>query len=340
MLDAEKVKKYAKQLGADLVGISSMDRFDGAPMQQDPRYIFPGAKSCIVLAFRLPRGYFRGIEEGTYFAAYTAMGYGGMNQIYMPIVMRELCCYIEDHGYEAAPVPNIYPCPNIPFETQEPDPERSVPVAKDLPNPDVLVDFRVAAFAAGLGEFGYSKVFLTPEFGPMQRFVAILTDAPLEADPIFEGKICDKCKQCVGACSGKAISGTETESITIAGKKVEYAKLDWLKCSVAYRGGTKEYNPFLTSDAKLEECQGTYCGRPKLDEWCGYPKLYGHNPAIEGARGCIRQCYIHLEETGVLTKKFVNNFRQHKPWRINREELELNGAVVKSKHALIDGGGE
>jgi len=29
--------------------------------------IFPDAKTCIVLAFRIPRGYFRGIEEGTYF---------------------------------------------------------------------------------------------------------------------------------------------------------------------------------------------------------------------------------------------------------------------------------
>ncbi|MDF2613108.1 MAG: hypothetical protein K0S71_894 [Clostridia bacterium] len=338
MLSAEKVKNYAKQLGADLVGISPMSRFEGAPMEQDPRYIFPEAKSCIVLAFRIPRGYMRGIEEGTYFAAYTAMGYGGINQIYSPIVMRELCCYIEDHGYECAPVPNIYPCPNIPFETQEHDPGRSLPVREGVPNPDVLVDFRVAAYAAGLGEFGYSKVFLTPEFGPLQRFVVLLTDAELEADPIFEGAICDKCKLCARTCSGKAISMTETESITIAGHKCEYAKLDWLKCSIYYRGGSEEYNPFLTSDAKLEECQSTYCGRPQLDEWCGYPKLYGHNPAVEGARGCMRECYIHLEQTGRLTRKFENKFRTRKPWSIDRSQHA--GQEIKSKHRLIEGGGE
>lgn len=59
----EKIRKYAKQIGADLCGFASMDRFEGAPKQMDPRYIFPEAKTCIVLAFRIPRGYFRGVEE-------------------------------------------------------------------------------------------------------------------------------------------------------------------------------------------------------------------------------------------------------------------------------------
>ena len=64
-LTAQMVKDAAKRFGADLCGITSMDRFEGAPKEQDPRYIFPEAKSMLVLAFRLPRGYFRGIEEGT-----------------------------------------------------------------------------------------------------------------------------------------------------------------------------------------------------------------------------------------------------------------------------------
>ena len=60
MVTSEGVKRLAKQLGADLCGIASMDRFEGAPKEQDPRYIQPTAKSCIVLAFRIPRGYLRG----------------------------------------------------------------------------------------------------------------------------------------------------------------------------------------------------------------------------------------------------------------------------------------
>ena len=74
----EEVKQLAKSLGADLVGITSMDRFDGAPKQMDPRYIMPEAKSMIVMGFRVHRGSLRGIEEGTFFSNYSAMGYGGL----------------------------------------------------------------------------------------------------------------------------------------------------------------------------------------------------------------------------------------------------------------------
>jgi len=42
-----------------------MDRFDGAPPEYDPRYIFPEAKSVIGLGFRIHHGLLRGIEEGT-----------------------------------------------------------------------------------------------------------------------------------------------------------------------------------------------------------------------------------------------------------------------------------
>ena len=74
MLAAKQVKEYAKRCGADIVGIGSMDRFEGAPMQMDPRYIFPDATAMIVMGFRIPRGCLRGIEEGTFYTAYCGMG--------------------------------------------------------------------------------------------------------------------------------------------------------------------------------------------------------------------------------------------------------------------------
>ena len=318
MLTAESVKKAANGFGADLCGIASMDRFEGAPKQQDPRYIFPDAKACIVLGFRIPRGYFRGIEEGTYFVGYCGMGYGALNLVYMPVVMRELCCFIEDEGWEAAPVPNMYMGSSIDIVNQRYEPRRSRPTRPGLPSPDVLVDIRVAAFAAGLGEFGYSKMFLTPQFGPAQRLVAVLTDAPLEPDPIFEGKICDRCMRCVAECSGKAISAQETERITVAGRTVEWGKLDVVKCSVAYRGGNPDYNPFLQPSAAgdMDAYWKEYAGGAVLGKHINYGSVDLHNPALEGARGCIRACMAHLEEKGVLTKKFNNRFRKRKPWRL------------------------
>lgn len=315
MLTKEKIRKYAKQIGADLVGFSSMDRFEGAPEQQDPRFIFPEAKTCIVLAFRIPRGYFRGIEEGTYFAPYTAMGYAGINEVYGPIVLRELCCYLEDEGYEAVPVPNISFNTNINHNMdlrKEKPKNKNIAVAPGRPAPDVLIDMRVAAYLAGLGEFGWSKVFLTPEFGPMQRFVALLTDFECEPDPIYEGKICDRCMSCARMCTGKAISTTESDYLMLAGHKVEFAKVNLDACGKAYRGGIPEYNPFDVNGIGLGENWDT----SQMN--FGLSLYMRHNHALEGARGCMRECYIHLEKKGVLTHKFKNEFRKRKPWSIDR----------------------
>lgn len=321
-LTAAMVKKAARERGADLCGIASMDRFDGAPKQQDPRYIFPDAEACIVLGFRIPRGYFRGIEEGTYFAAYAAMGYGAMNLVYMPSVQRELVCFIEDHEWECVPIPNMYPGATIRFDTQRHHPERSRPVRPGLPSPDVMIDFRIAAFCAGLGEFGYSKVFLNPEFGPAVRYVALLTDAPLEPDPLFDGSICDRCMCCVKECTGKAISATETESIAIAGRRIEWGKLDVTKCSVAYRGGHAAYNPFMKPGTDPSTYGDCYCGRPELDKVVGYPNVYNHNAALEGARGCIRACMIHLHDSGALTRRFEKPFRKRRAWKLSEPDDE------------------
>ncbi len=50
-----------------------------------------------------------------------------------------------------------------------------------------------------------------------------------------------------------------------------------------------------------------------------------HNHALEGARGCMRECYIHLEEKGILKTKFKNKFRKNKPWVIDRSKRDEDG---------------
>ncbi|MDD5676973.1 MAG: hypothetical protein PHW60_03150 [Kiritimatiellae bacterium] len=295
MLSAAQVKKLAKTNGADLVGIASMDRFEGAPREMDPRRIFPDAKSMIVLACRVPRGSLVGIEEGTFFTSYSMMGYAGINFVRMPMVLWSVTNFIEDAGYDALPIANHFPWAGINIDNGKKLEGWSRPVAPDKPAPDVTPHLRIAAFAAGLGEIGYSKVFLTPEFGPRQRFGAILTSAPLEPDPLFEGKICDRCMQCAKACAGQAISTKETVKIRIAGRDVEWGKLDEVRCRAAFHGGAPEANPF-------------YADQPE--------RIFWHGEALEGARGCMRACMVHLEQKGVLKNKFKEPFRKRKPWSL------------------------
>jgi ferredoxin len=61
---------------------------------------------------------------------------------------------------------------------------------------------RHAATRAGLGEFGYNNVVLTPQFGPRQRFNSIVTDADLAPDPLLAEPVClrDACMLCQRAC--------------------------------------------------------------------------------------------------------------------------------------------
>lgn len=318
MLTSQAVKEYAKRCGADLVGIASMDRFEGAPLQMDPRQIFPGAKAMVVLGFRILRGALRGIEEGTFYIAYSGMGYAGINHVLQPMVLWGLCRWIEDQGYEALPIPNNFPWSNTdvsgnnPARTGQPRPEWSRPVAAGKPAPDVFVHLRIAAFCAGLGEMGYGKLLLTPEFGPRQRLAALLTDAPLEPDPLFEGGLCDRCLLCVRDCSGKAISPSTTVKVTVAGRELEWGEIDYERCSRAFCGGSRELNPFMISP----EDEAGFNQPVWQAQQYKLPATYDYGRGLEGAAGCMRACMVHLEEQGKLQNTFHEPFRRRKPWRL------------------------
>ena len=220
-----EIKKYAKSLGADLVGIAPMSRFEGAPKQMDPRYIMPEAKSCIALGFRVLRGSLRGIEEGTFFSNYSSMGYGAITYIFMPTAVVNLCRYIEDHGYEAFPMGHQSDWRAIDNEGRFRN-GFSKPVAPGLPAPDIMVHLRIAGYLCGLGEIGWSKMLLTPEFGPAQRVGLIFTELELDYDPIYDGpKLCNKCMACVRHCPGGAISADKSIKTTAGGHDLNGAKL-------------------------------------------------------------------------------------------------------------------
>ena len=330
----EKIKQVAKDAGADLVGVGSMDRFEGAPKQFDPRYIFPEATAIIGLGFRIARGYLRGTEEGTHFYQYPTLGYANINEVYAPVVLRRLACFVEDQGYEAVALRNFGgrgPVSDMTGSADEPAEfgrrvQYSRPVRPGLPAPDVFLHFRIAAFVCGMGEIGFSKLFLTPQFGPRQRFAFMLTDAPLKPDPLYEGPpLCDRCMQCVAECPG-ALSKTETVKVTIAGRQIEWAKLDEWYCFFAYASGLKSMNPFLPPDAFSDMPNGEKILNGEISPTSAevvqihkriakyYTTPSGYNAAMCGGRGCIRACMIHLEQQGKLQNKFHDKFRKRRPW--------------------------
>jgi NAD-dependent dihydropyrimidine dehydrogenase PreA subunit len=195
----------------------------------------------------------------------------------------------------------------------------SKPVAPGKPAPDIMVHLRLAAFAAGLGEIGWSKMLITPEFGPALRVGIVLTELELEPDPIYNGpKLCNKCMACVKACPGNAISRTKSVKVNVAGYDVEWGEIDLDACDVAFRGASESY------ESKGHYINGSENFRPNPISpfYQCPPKVYSAGKAVCGAGGCTRACIASLEARGVLKKKFKQPFRRRKPWMVDWSNYE------------------
>ena len=321
-LTSEYIKQVAKSYGADLVGIGNIERWATAPLQMDPKQIMPNAKSIICLGFRVFRGSLRGIEEGTYFSNYSAMGYGGITYMYMPMTIINTCKVIEDAGFEAVPMGHQSDWRAIDNMGNLKE-GYSRAVAPGKAQPDVMVHLRIAAYLCGLGEIGYSKMLLTPEFGPRQRVGIIITEAELEPDPIMKpGTLCNKCMACANACPGHAISKTETVKVHLGGDEgydVEWGKLDERACDIAFTG-TEMCKPGQKGNGyRFEDSRPSF-----ISPFFKKPRnLYNTGQAVCGARGCTRACMLSLESRGLMKNKFVNPFRTQKPWTIDWTDEDL-----------------
>lgn len=325
-LTAAEVKTWCKEAGADVVGIGSIDRWAGAPAQQDPRQIMPEAKSVIAMAFRVMRGSLRGVEEGTFFSNYSAMGYGGLTYLYMPMAVINIAKRIEDGGFEAIPYGHQSDWRAI-DETGNTREGFSVPVRPGQAIPDVAVHLRIAAYLCGIGEIGWSKMFLTKRFGPRQRIGIILTDAELEPDPVMKpGTICNRCMACVAQCPAKAIPRDRSVKVKLGGHDVEWADLDCERCSIMFRGADLRG----AGDERLPEYSEPLFGKATKPGWWSpffkKPRnLYNTGQAVCGARGCTRACMISLEARGVLENRFEQPFRRRPAWKVDWEQVVPGG---------------
>jgi ferredoxin len=316
MLTAQDVKKLGRAFGADMVGIGNIERWEGSPRQMDPRQIMPAARSVIGLVFRVMRGSLRGIEEGTFFSNYSAMGYGGITYLYMPMTVINLSKAIEDDGYEAVPYGHQSDWRAIDNEGHL-RADYSRPVAPGRAAPDVMVHLRIAAYLCGLGEIGFSKMFLSPKFGPRNRVGIVITELPLEPDPIYSGPpLCNRCLACVRDCPAGAIPRERTVKVQLAGRELEWADIDCRACDIAFRGAVADEGV-----AEADSYTGDHPKRSRPGWWSPFRRkprnLYNTGQAVCGARGCTRACMVSLENRGVLENRFATPFRRETPWRVD-----------------------
>lgn len=304
----QRIIEIAKANGADLVGFAPARRF-GA---DDPIFqIFPGTKTVIGLAFRILRGIYRGVEEGSTYYQYTTMGVENMEETVMPMAQLKVAMALEAEGFLALPQRRHQ---QIMAQDNDTNPEVAYDAVYRNRTAEMQMDFLNAAIACGLGEKGLHGGLLTDEFGPMVRYCFVLTDAELTPTEIKEPHLCDQCGKCVKACPGKAISQDGT--------------IDNWQCSVYYNGANGLKNPFMPPDALADmddrlaiiagEAQVTpEKAREILDKLYFYPPAqHAYQCSICG-RACHVECYVHLEEQGLLTKKFKTPFRKRTPWEFS-----------------------
>ena len=309
----ERIIELAKKNGADIVGFAPASRFS----QDDPIFkILPQTKTVIGLAFRVLRGIYRGVEEGTTYYQYTTMGVENMEETVMPMAQLKIANLIEAEGFIALPQRRHQ---QIMAEENSTNPEVAYDAVYRGKTAEVQMDCLEAAVKCGLGEKSFHGSLLTDEFGPMVRYCFLLTDAQLDETPVVQPHLCDSCGKCAAACPGKAIAAD--------------GKVDPWQCAVYYNGANGTKNPFMPPDAfpgledRLEIIAGEAQVTPEtarkiLDKIYFYPPAHHSYPCSICGRACDVACYVHLEEKGVLTKKYKTPFRKRAPWAFSVEDFK------------------
>jgi epoxyqueuosine reductase QueG len=189
----ERIKDAAYRLGADLVGFGGIDRCANAPLMMSPQGLYPGAKTVVVMGIHHPDacvelgGERHPQDIGPYSVQYL------MNSRLDEMAYR-LATFIEREGYGAMPIASS----NIWRYNAYKD-------LKAVFAPDVSHIYM--AVVAGLADLGYSGLAITPEYGARNRFITVITDACIEADPLIPpGTVCDRCMLCRKHCPSKALS--------------------------------------------------------------------------------------------------------------------------------------
>jgi epoxyqueuosine reductase len=220
----QAVKNLARERGAALVGIAPVERFDpmpplydAAPKGQHPRDFLPGARSVVSFAMPILPAVLNApavlaaadvdmlppaIRRSYYDSVYHRVGHV-LHDIQLEIIGQMIGQLLLQHGFDAMVFPTTAVYPQARNKSQG-------EIWQDSPFKFTSGPFshRHAATRAGLGEFGYSNLVLTREFGPRQRFNSVVTDAALDPDPLIDKPIClrDKCRLCLKACTMGALA--------------------------------------------------------------------------------------------------------------------------------------
>jgi ferredoxin len=296
----QALRDYAAGIGLNLFGVAPLSRFAGMPDTVHPASILPEAQSVIVVGADIPRGNYRGIEEGTL--------WNFASKYIDQRLVNDLARYLEQQtGYEAVPYAAHF---------AKVAPTRR-PVAPGRPMHNVHISLEIAAVAAGLGEISLCGQLLTPQFGNRNALGVIVTELALEPDPVFAGSLCAgvACGKCAAICPAKAINLDKTVELDICGRKTVLAEINYHLCRLCPNGAAPDFINKVGQEELMVEFSGN---QPQIVETS--TALTRRNVPNIATAVCSRTCLAHLEQEGCLTQTFVNPFRTGEPWLLETWE--------------------
>jgi epoxyqueuosine reductase len=201
----DRVREFALDNGAHLVGVAPVERFEGAPRGHHPRDFMPDCRSVVVIASRI-------LDRGTDHPHMMPHGSEfipdeGLREL-LQDYLWEIECYgptsdlLSMLGLRAAMILQDAGYGSLCFRSSDSDFYGEHGLKGRIKPYHSLFSHRHAAVRAGLGEFGLDNVVVTPEYGQRVRLVSVLTAAELEPSPLLKEKVClgTGCGLCLFNC--------------------------------------------------------------------------------------------------------------------------------------------
>jgi len=192
----KEVGKKAESLSFDLFGVADplCSELQRAPQGHKPQDYLPNVKSVIVLGLRVIDSVLQTTPSGIYSKHYDTVNEALNSGAY------QLVKWLEDKGYRSMTFPETDSYAIL-WEQYNAGYTGFVPCFNHM----------AVAVAAGLGKLGSCGVVLSPEYGPRQRWISVVTEAPLDFSKEMRKEIClekrgDKCSKCVIACPIGAVN--------------------------------------------------------------------------------------------------------------------------------------
>lgn len=191
IISADEIKCRIRELGADLCGIASVERFGDAPSGFHPTDVVKGCKSVIVIATRFPISTLSASSQ----AAYTFVHNRLVGKI--DSITFQISSELENLGSCAVPIPS-----SVPYDYWD-DSRR---------HGQGILSLKHAAVRAGLGQMGKNTLLVNDQLGNMLLLGAVLLDKKLEPDLIATYQACmPSCRVCIDSCPASALDGNTIE---------------------------------------------------------------------------------------------------------------------------------